>query len=879
MEATRNARGKSSEERKNRHFFLACVFCALLFCLLLGAWAGVVMISATVNNAAPVVSDENVSPSNWFGSGDLILGFKCSDPNSIGDFNRANARITGANNADLNGILYVVSGQVAIISFDINSYITNRGTYYVTPFCIDDENIGTAGTLITALYLSPASITVLFPRQDENINSAPLIIFDVNKNSANDINRQSIRIDLNGTKSADFNYDTNCTAVDGNFHCKYTEGGLAADADNNAAFFAADSAGNNADSVQRVVHFDATAPTVSGVSAVKSGGDVAVTWSGSDTFTGIEYYYAKEDDGAWINTGLATSYAFVGSSGASHTYYAKAKDFADNNSLIVQASYSPPIVPPVIPPVGPGGGGGGGGGGVTPTPEACPTSIERSGTLSGTEVASLVERAGLSEQERAKALELAGRISVKQAIRSCVFTNAQGTRYETTVTFEVANTSGKNMGRVVLLAEVPGFIAKNASAISSDSKIIFTANPSIVKIIIPKIIAGGTGKAAYKSASLVSAQEAGGALLPAVIDFRGDYFDVVLVKIDDPVEAGQKLDFVYVVRNNTDAPGNAYIEYWLERNGEKPVKGSTTPYVLPGEEKELTDNLLLLKELLGGFDFYLQLSREGQDPVKVGKKIKIEVGAPTKVEVSIPEVRYGKEMQPTSFVIDVGSNRDEKLPITIEERLYRDGRVFWEKKQQVAVSAFEKFIEEINGLPAGKYTIEITAAYDGQAAKATKDFEIMPEVQLMPGLPTERHQVLSWLFNAIPIIILLLAAMEALLARRLFRPPAGLAALREAEKKRAVYITIAAVAIAIIFLVFLYSQRPAIVGEALVDEAVQERAIGAPGPAGFFAMGDILNALQSWPAIAALALACPVVLIFFYRKNSAKKGKTALKKN
>ena len=335
----------------------------LLFCIALMAAlgsAGVITISAIVNNVAPVVSDANVSPAVWFGIGDLNLGFKCSDPNSIDDFNRANARITGANSADLNDIPYVVSGQVAIISFDINAYITNRGTYYVTPFCIDDENIGTAGTLITAQYLSPASITVLFPAQDENINANPTVKFDVNKNAAFDINVHAIRVDINGVASADFNHDTNCTEFSGHFHCEYVEGGLFVDADSNISFNAEDANGNAADPVHRIVHFDATAPTASNASAAQSGSDVAVTWSGSDGFTGIEFYYVKEDDGAWINTGLGAAYTFAGSSGASHTYYVKAKDFADNNSLIVQASYSPPSGP-VTPPVGPGGGGGGGG--------------------------------------------------------------------------------------------------------------------------------------------------------------------------------------------------------------------------------------------------------------------------------------------------------------------------------------------------------------------------------------------------------------------------------------------------------------------------------------------------------------------------------------
>jgi len=578
--------------------------------------ASVIIVTANVQNAVPIVFDENISPAIWIGAADLILGFQCTDPNGIADFNNAHASITGVNTQDLNNIPYVLSGAVAIISFDINSYITTRGTYYVTPFCTDDSNGTGAGTKLTGEYVRSIEINVQFPVQDANINSNPTITFDVNKNASSDVNKYSIQIDLNGIASTAFDVDTDCIEFSGEFYCNYIETGLAVDADNNIVFKASDDLNNWATSIERLVHYDAIAPVITTISAAESGSSVVFSWNGQDSFTGIETYYIREDSESWIRTGLALSHVFSGSGSTSHIYYVKARDYADNNSLIVQTTYTPPGPGPTPTPTpSPGPGGGGGGAGISPLPP----------------------------------LE--------------------------------------------------------------------------------------------------------------------DDFNIVLIRIDDPVEVGEKLDFTYLVTNGTRSNDNAYIEYWLERDGLKFVSGSETVYLVSGERREINANLLLFDDMDGRYEFHLQLSKEGQENVEVERVITVGKGVPTKIGLELMSLFPNGGTEPLFFSIVVESNKDAVLPILINERLYLEGSLVWEKKQTVAVQVFDKFSEEVYGLEPGNYQLEVDAIYQGEIETVQHSFERKPSAGMLPliPLPPAIESIASSFFGLFFWILAAILAVVALL--------------------------------------------------------------------------------------------------------------------
>ncbi|MDP2973726.1 MAG: hypothetical protein Q8N60_01615, partial [Candidatus Diapherotrites archaeon] len=422
-----------------------------------------------------------------------------------------------------------------------------------------------------------------------------------------------------------------------------------------------------------LIHYDATAPTIASVSATGSGSDVVVTWSGSDSFTGVETYYVRQDSADWIDAGFATTYTFSGSASANHTYYVKARDFADNNSLISSATYTAPTTP-VVTPGGGTGGGTGGGGGVPPV------------------------------------------------------------------------------------------------------------TPPVVPPVTPEGI-----------------------------------FDLNLIRIDDPVEAGEKVDFTFVVKNSTKANDNAYITYWLEKGGEKVVSGSETIYLLSGESREISEALLSSEEMSGRFDFYLSLSRSGQKKITLKKTISIMVGAPTKIELKTSSLLPGEEEQPVTFSLDISSNRDATLPVTVEEKIFKDDRIVWQKKQTVLITVSRRFFEEVYGLEPGNYRLEVVAVHGDIVKTESVVFEKKLRAELIPilGWLVPQIEALLPFFEIIPILIALLLLVELLLLYRLWLEPKFRRGRKKAGMGKIARITLIAIALIIVFLLFLYLQRDAIIASKL----------------------------------------------------------------
>jgi len=683
--------------------------------------AGDVIVTVEVLNAAPIVSDGNISPTNWAGTGSVILGFQCSDPNRIADLNRVQATITGAVSADLNDLSYTVSGAVAIISTDINAYLTTKGTYYVTSFCIDDSNKVGAGSQITGNYVDVLTITIISPVTDSNINSSPTITFDVNKNTDDDVNGASISPDINGTKSTDFNYLAHCTEFSGEFHCSYTETGLTADADTNFSVDADNNTGQSAAQQSILIHYDATAPTIVSFSASKSGSDIFLSWNATDAFTGIEAYYVREDSGAWIPV-TNTNYTYLGSSSASHTYYLKARDYADNNSLISSATYAVSVGPGPTTPTDGGPSGGG-----------------------------------------------------------------------------------------------PG--------------------PSPLKPVEPLI--------------------------------EPEVFDINLIRIDDPIEAGERLDFTYLVANKTSINDNAYISYWLERDGAKLVSGSETVYLLVGEERENSEGLLLLDEMVGKYDFCLELTRVGQDPIVIQREIEIMIGAPTKIDLDLHSLTPGEEEEPLRFAIDLSSNRDDALPILVEQKIYKGNTVVWEKKQTAIVAVYERYFEEVYGLEPGIYTVEITSTYEGHVEKDVEHFERKREVKFaaMP-LPVPPTQLLLVFFNILPLLILLLLITAMLLWYRLKSEPVGERSL----KVKMAWITLALIVLALLVLIVLYALKDSIIGPHFVSISQYGGEGILVDNFGGLAVGVSSLLVPGFPADLIAVIAFLGVVLAFFLTFKGKRG-------
>lgn len=462
------------------------------------------------------------------------------------------------------------------------------------------------------------TIAVYSPVQDGNINSNPTVSFDVNRTPADDVNGGAIGVDLNGTPSVVFDYLVHCTDFSGSFYCSYSETGLSQDADNNIAIkAAAKGLDQNFVSVERLVHYDATAPTIASVSASASGNDVAVSWGGSDSFTGIEDYYVREGDSAWINAGLGTSYTFSEHAASTYTYYVKARDFADNNSLVSNVTY----------------------------------------------------------------------------------TSSAGSSADDTP-------AGGGLGGL------PG----------------------------------------------------GSSTVPEVEGI----FDFNIVRLDDPVEVSEDFDFTYVVKNSSFVGDNAYIEYWLEKAGEVVVSGSETIYLDVGEGKEFSGSLLLEK-MDGSFTFFITLTRPVQDRIEKSRPITIMFGAPTVVDLDISSFEPGFETEPVSFSIGVSSNKDKPVVVLVEEKIFQEGEIVWEKKQDVVITVFQRFLEEVYGLPVGEYLLEVSTTFEGETKTVMKEFERKPMGEVLPVVPflPKAENLFFSLFDFVPWLLLLLGLLWVFLSYNL----------------------------------------------------------------------------------------------------------------
>jgi hypothetical protein len=82
---------------------------------------------------------------------------------------------------------------------------------------------------------------------------------------------------------------------------------------------------------------DTTPPVVTITSpangAVLTSSTVTVTWTGSDSGSGISYYETRIDSGSWINKGTSTSHTYTGVANGTHTVDVRAWDNAGNSAI------------------------------------------------------------------------------------------------------------------------------------------------------------------------------------------------------------------------------------------------------------------------------------------------------------------------------------------------------------------------------------------------------------------------------------------------------------------------------------------------------------------------------------------------------------------
>ncbi len=181
----------------------------------------------------------------------------------------------------------------------------------------------------------------------------------------------------------------------------------------------------------------------------------------------------------------------------------------------------------------------------------CLLETEVSGVLDENTLDLLLDDAGLAEENRASAFEVATRVPIIQTVRSCVFTDQDGEMsFETIVANTVVNNSNRDWQNVTVFATIPDFLVKDINDVSSDTEMQAEQEGSLLRLNLEKIGAKQSASIVYKSAKLISRDEAGRVSLPAVLDYKkGKRLKTKKVKVKKIVEEKQLLKKLFEENN------------------------------------------------------------------------------------------------------------------------------------------------------------------------------------------------------------------------------------------------------------------------------------------------------------------------------------------
>ncbi|MBW2990010.1 hypothetical protein KY358_06875, partial [Candidatus Woesearchaeota archaeon] len=125
-------------------------------------------------------------------------------------------------------------------------------------------------------------------------------------------------------------------------------------------------------------------------------------------------------------------------------------------------------------------------------------------------------------------------------------------------------------------------------------------------------------------------------------------FDIKILSIDSPIESGQYLNFTYLIKGMADIEGDVIVRFWIEKNNEIILSGQDAIYLGKFEEKIEEANIYIYKDMLGKYDFFVQLNFEGYS-VFSHRPIEITITPPTE-ESAEPEKESEIEgLSPPSF--------------------------------------------------------------------------------------------------------------------------------------------------------------------------------------------------------------------------------------
>ncbi|MEM4977003.1 MAG: Ig-like domain-containing protein, partial [Desulfurococcaceae archaeon] len=277
------------------------------------------------DSTPPTVSITSPSSGTWYTTPTITIQWSASDNFEL---DHHEIRVVGGS---------YDSGWINVgLNTSYTITLPTDGSYTVTVKTYDRATNTATSTITIGLDRIPPTVSIESPSSGTWLNTRDVTVTWSGSDSLSGIHHYEIRIDGGSW----INVGASTSYIFTNL----------AEGTHTVEVKAVDKVGNTATSTI-TVGVDVTPPTVS-VTSPPSGTwyntrDVTVTWSGSDSLSGIHHYEIRINGGSWINVGTSTSYTFTNLAEGTHTIEVKAVDMAGNtatSTITVGVDVTPPTV-------------------------------------------------------------------------------------------------------------------------------------------------------------------------------------------------------------------------------------------------------------------------------------------------------------------------------------------------------------------------------------------------------------------------------------------------------------------------------------------------------------------------------------------------------
>jgi len=127
------------------------------------------------------------------------------------------------------------------------------------------------------------------------------------------------------------------------------------------------------------------------------------------------------------------------------------------------------------------------------------------------------------------------------------------------------------------------------------------------------------------------------------------------------------------------------------------------------------------------------------------KTIEIAKEVPLILDMQLSELPEIYSLEMFEFSINLAFNKDEAIPLVLEEKITRDDTIVWQTKSKIVVNRSMSVEEKVSDLKAGHYILEVKANYDNKTSSLLKSFN----VKVKPSVIDYRYFILTVVIIAI----------------------------------------------------------------------------------------------------------------------------------